>query len=146
VTNDQLPPPPRVPLLRERPVPTEQEVWSLWGPVASTGSSSNVLLIACYVLPLVWLLAFAELVLAIHARSLYSEALRKQRAICLVMNQTAAAASPVCDALRLSTSIIPLKTDVYLYHGFSNWGTCTTTGAATIVHCYFNTKSKYKER
>ena len=93
---------------------------------------------ACYRLSatLMWCLALAELVQAIPARCFYSEALRKQPAVCLVTKQTAAAASPVCDALRLSTSIIPLKSDVFLYHGFSNCGTCTTTGATTIVHWY----------
>ena len=74
---------------------------------------------------------------AIPARSLYSEAVSRQPAVSLVMNQTAAAASRVCDALHVfSTSIIPLKTDVYLYHDFSNCGTCTATGTATIVHWY----------
>lgn len=107
-------PTPPVTLLREDSVPAEQLVWSLWGrdkSVALTRSSSDVLPIACYRLSatVMWCRALAGLVQAITARSLYSETLRKPPAVCLVMNQTAAAASRVCDALRLSTSIIPLR-------------------------------------
>jgi len=136
VTNDQLKPPSPRSLLRFRPVSTEQEVWLLWGSCCLYREFLERPAHSLLRATLVWRLALAELVQAIPARSLYFEAHRKQPAVCLVINPTAAAASPVCDVLRLSTSIIPLKTDVYLYHGFANCGTCTTAGAATIVNWY----------